>query len=110
VNELLTIEQCAKLADVSVSTIKRDILEGKLVPTRIRGAVRIAPQDWEEYLRKCRSVPTVEAGKFGFNTLGVGLAARLASTATRRSTSGGSSSRSPIIELAARRGTPSRKP
>ena len=109
-NELYTIEQCAKKADVSVSTIKRDILEGKLVATRIRSRVRIAAQDWEDYKKKCRSVPTEEAGKFGFNTLGVGLAARLGATRTPRNTSGASSSRSPIIELAARRGTPSRKP
>ena len=101
--ELYTIERCAEMADVSESTIKRDIAEGKLTATRIRGAVRISPSDWEEYLKKCRSVHTEEAGKFGCNTLGVGLAARLGLTETPRNSSAGSSSRSRIVELAARR-------
>src|SRR5438477_627963 len=54
-DELYSLDQCARKAGVSLSTIKRDVMEGRLQPTRIRGCVKIHPQDWEEYLQKCRS-------------------------------------------------------
>ena len=50
-------------ADVSLSTIKRDVLEGRLATTRIRGCVKVHPQDWEAYLQRCRSAGTVTVGK-----------------------------------------------
>jgi hypothetical protein len=54
-DELYSLQRCADLADVSLSTIKRDALEGRLVTTRIRGCVKVHPRDWEGYLQQCRS-------------------------------------------------------
>lgn len=108
-DELYTLEVCARKADVSVSTLKREIVAGRLIATRIRGTVRIAPSDWEEYTRTCRSVATAEASKFGSNTLGVGLAARLRLSRTRASSKGATATASPIIELAEQRSIRSRK-
>jgi len=108
-DELLSLEQCARKADVSVSTLKREIVAGRLVATRIRGRVKIHPRDWGEYLQQCRSVATDEASRFGSNTLGVGLAARLALTGTRRSSRGATATGSPIIELAEQRSIRSKK-
>jgi hypothetical protein len=62
-DELYSLERCAKLADVSVSTIKRDIAAGNLHTTRIRGCVKVHPQDWEAYLQKCRSAGMARDGK-----------------------------------------------
>ena len=62
-DDLYSLQECARKADVSLSTIKRDVLEGRLQPTRIRGCVKVHPADWEAYLEKCRSASTAAAGK-----------------------------------------------
>jgi excisionase family DNA binding protein len=76
-DDLYTVEQVAAKLDVSPKTIRREIAAGKLVPTRIRSAVRIAPADFEEYKKACRSVATARDGKYDFSTGDVDLAGLL---------------------------------
>ena len=106
-SELLTIEQCAAKAQCSPRTIKRQILAGKLKPTRIGSLVRIRAEDWEEYV--CRSGATEQAGKSGFSTLGDELAGLLRLAPTRSTSKRGSGAESTILELAGFRATRSRK-
>lgn len=107
--ELLTVEQCADKAQVSPRTIKREILSGKLRATRVRGSVRIAPEDWGRYLEQCRSADTGQDGKSGFNTLGAELAGLLQLAPTRSTLKRGSGSGSTILALAEHPLTRSRK-
>lgn len=108
-DELYTLEVCAKKGDVSVSTLKREIVAGRLVPTRIRGRVKIHPSDWGEYLRKCRSVNTEADMKSGFSMPAGDLADLLGAVATLPNLSGERATVSKIIALDARRPTRSRK-
>lgn len=104
-----TFAELAARVDVSEKTLKRDAAEGKLVTTRIRGRVRIAPQDWEDYLQRCRSAATARDGKSEFSTAGVGLAKLLRLDKTPLRLKAGSASGSTIIELDERRATRSKK-
>ena len=104
-----TIEEAANEAGVSTSTIKREIADGRLIPTRIRGCVRIAREDLEGYIKQCRSVPTEKAGKSDFSTTGDELAALLGDMLTPSSSRGEPATVSQIIALDDRRRTRSRK-
>jgi hypothetical protein len=106
--ELYTIEECAAKARVSPKTLRRDIADCKLITTMVRGCPRIAPNDWEEYLRKCRSDATVKDGKSAFNMPVVGLAELLQRDRTPRPLKRNSGSKSTIIALDERRATRSR--
>ena len=108
-DELYPLELCAKKADVSLATIKRDIAAGKLRPTRIRGCVKVHPRDWEEYLQKCRSVSTEKASRSAFSIPGKGLADLLGVARMLPNLSATSGTGSQIVELAAHRHTRSRK-
>lgn len=105
---LLSIADCADLAGVSDKTLRRDIHDGKLTVTRIRGRIKIAPSDWEAYLQKCRSAVTVQAGKPAFSTMGVGLEKLLGLDVMpfrgKRSSGAGST----IVNLAERRASRSK--
>jgi hypothetical protein len=105
----MSIEECADIARVSVSTIKRDIADGRLVATRYRGCTRIAVGDFEDYRKRCRSAGTVQAGKSVFSTMALDLPKLLGLTETPRNTRGASSKESQIIALADRRATRSKK-
>lgn len=104
-----TLQECADKVRVSVKTLQRDVAAGRLVTTRIRGRVRIAPSDWEAYLKQCRSVATVRDGKSEFSTGGAGLAKLLRLDRTPFRSRGGSGSVPQIVELDARRATASKK-
>ena len=106
---LLTKAEAAQRAKVSEKTITREIAAGKLTPTRIRGAVRIAAEDLEEYLKKCRSAATARPGKYVCSLPGEGLAALLGIGETLRNLNVDTPSRSKIIALDERRPTGSRK-
>ena len=108
-DELYNLEHCAKLADVSVSTIKRDVLEGRLIPTRIRGCVKIHPDDWGRYLQKCRSAGMARPGKSESKRTADASADLLEAVATLPSLSDVLDSGSKITELGAYRATRSRK-
>lgn len=82
---LLTKAEAALLARVSEKTIAREIAAGRIPATRIRGAVRIAHADLEEYLRQCRSVATVEVGKFAYSMPAGGFKSRWPVQSTRPS-------------------------
>jgi hypothetical protein len=77
--ELFSIRECAAKAKCSPKTIEREIRAGKITTTRIRGLIRVAAEDWEDYKRRCRMAPfpATAAWDFGSGSLGVGLAARL---------------------------------
>lgn len=107
--EFLTLAECAKLARVSESTIKREVRDGKLRPSRIRGRVRIARQVWERYCESCQLGNTEPAGKCEFNSPLDGLAALLRIGQTRSNTRNSSSAGSKIAVLAERRATASTK-
>ena len=54
--ELFTIAECAQKADVSVSTIKRDIADRRIAVTWENGRQYIAAKEWEAYCRAGGSV------------------------------------------------------
>lgn len=110
----LTYAAAAELAGVSVRTIKREVADGRLVPVRIRGCVRILASDLQAYLETrrapaCPSDVTAKAGKRACSTLGVGLAELLGPGRTRSSSSAAPATGSTIVELAGHRATASRK-
>lgn len=109
-SEVFTYEECAAKARVSVKTLRRDAAEGKLITTLVRGCTRIAPNDWEEYLRKCRSAATVQDGKSAFSMVAVDLAELLQRGKTPNRSKRNSGNRSTIIALDERRATRSRTP
>ena len=108
-DELYTLEVCARKAGVSVSTIKREIVCGKLVPTRVRGRVKIHPADWEGYLQQCRSVARGEDGKSGFNMPAGELADLFRAVGTLPNLSAEPATVSRIIALDGARRTRSKK-
>lgn len=99
VADALTFKQAADRVGVSAKTLQRDAAAGKLVTTRIRGRVRIALADWEEYLRQCRSAVTVKVGKSEFSTVAGDLAKLLRVDQTPYSSRAAGDSRSTIIAL-----------
>jgi excisionase family DNA binding protein len=110
----LTIPEVAAALQVSVRTVRREIDAGRLAAVKVRRLVRIPPHELDAYrsrqrIHACPSAATAKAGKLEFSTLGVGLAARLGPGRMRSTSSGSPATGSPIIELAARRGTASRK-
>ncbi len=107
--DLFTFEELADKAGVSAKTLKRDAAEGKLVTTRIRGRVRIAAPDWEEYLKRCRSAATAKDGKFAFSTGGTALAKLLRLDRTPFKSRGDCAPGSKIVALEERRHTRSKK-
>lgn len=55
-NQLMTLKQAAEQLQVNLRTIQRYISDGKLKVIRItRKNTRIAPRDWEQFLRAGRS-------------------------------------------------------
>ena len=108
-DELYSLEVCAKKAGVSVSTIKRELVAGRLAATRLRGRVKIHPQDWEAYLQKCRSAGTGKDGKSGFNGEVNASADLSAAVATLPNLSAALSKGSKIVALDERRSTRSKK-
>jgi hypothetical protein len=108
-DELYSLEVCARKADVSLSTIKRDIMEGKLTPTRIRGCVKIHPQDWGRYIEECRSAGMARVGKSESGASSQKSADLSAAIGTLPNLSAALSKGSRIIALDERRSTRSRK-
>src|SRR5688572_23071148 len=105
VSSLLTLQDCADSAQVSVKSIRRAIASGRLVATRVQGGLRIAPDDWQTYLTACRSAGTVRPLRPEFRPVDGDLVARLSLTPTRRNGRTEPEGRSKIVELAGRRGT-----
>lgn len=109
VKDALTFDQAAQRIGVSAKTLKRDAAAGKLVTTRIRGRVRIALPDWEEYLRQCRSVATVRDGKSGCSMVDGDLAKLLRLDRTPLNSKAAGANGSTIVALDERRATRLRK-
>lgn len=105
----LTLEDAAKELDVSLSTVKREIADGNLVPTHYRGCTRIAPGDLEEYRKRCRSVGTVGGGRLDSGASSRKLADLSAAIAMLPSLTDVLARESKIIALDERRTTRSRK-
>ena len=108
-DELYSLDLCARKAGVSLSTIKRDIVEGKLRATRIRRRLMIHPEDWGSYIQACRSVNMAADGKSGFSMPASDLAGLLRIVETLPNLSAERGTVSKIIALDARRHTRSRK-
>jgi hypothetical protein len=108
-DETFPVEHYAAKAKVSPRTLRREILAGNLVATRIRGAVRISPADWEEYLKKCRSVVTEKDGRYEFSTAVVDLPVLLRLGKTRCSSRADGASKPTTGERVVRLPTQSRK-
>ncbi len=108
-SEDFTIEEAAAKLRVSPSTVKREIAEGKLVPTRYRGCTRIAPQDLEEYRKKCRSAGTAGDGKSASEASSQKSADHFGVIATLPNLNAALAKGSKIVALDERRRTRSRK-
>jgi excisionase family DNA binding protein len=52
--KFLTIDEVAELLDVTPRTVRRWIESGQLVTHRVRRVVRIAPADFDTFLRQHR--------------------------------------------------------
>lgn len=109
-DEVLTVDDCARLGRVSARTIRREIAAGRIKVLRLRGRVRVTSAAWGEYLQQCRSVATVEPMRPDYSLPVDDLADLLRLTGTRRSGRRAPASGSQIVELAAHRATRSRKP
>lgn len=108
---VLTIGEAAQRLGVSTRTVRREIAAGRLVVIKIRGCVRIASEDLDQYIRgsRCQSVATVEDMRPAYSLPADDLADLLGLTATRRSGRRAPDSGSMIVELAERRATRSRR-
>jgi excisionase family DNA binding protein len=109
-SEEFTIAECAAKAKVSARTIRREIADGKIRFSKVRGCIRITAEAWEEYRRQCQYVATAEDTKPAFNMPADDLAALLGLTGTPRNGKRATATGSRIVELAAHRATRSRKP
>lgn len=52
--KLLTLQQVADSLGVSVKTVKREVDDGKLIVTPVRGSQRILEADLAAYIEKAR--------------------------------------------------------
>src|SRR5688572_8914949 len=89
--DLLSIEDCARRGGISSKTLRREIADGKLTPTLIRGRVMIAVSDWQQYIKSCQYDVTARDTKFAFSPALDALAVRLRINGTRRNTKSSSS-------------------
>lgn len=107
---MLTVAQAADQVGVSEKTLRREIADGRLATTRIRGCIRIAEHDLGEYLKQCRSESTATAGRSEYSMPGLGLAKLLGLEPTPSTLSESGNPGSRIVRLDARRATRSKKP
>jgi excisionase family DNA binding protein len=109
---MLTLPDAAKLLSVSLSTVRREVADGRLRVSKIRGCIRIAPEDLEQYCREsrqCQCANMGEGGKPAFSIPDDDLARLLGIGATLRSGKRARAGGSTIVKLDERRATRSRK-
>lgn len=116
---MFTLAQAAERLNVSIKTVRREIADGRLKVTPVRGCDRIDQLDLESYKReqrrareetRCQSVAMEKDGKSAFSLPGSALAKLLGIAATPSSSNESSGEGSPIVSLEERRATRSRKP
>jgi excisionase family DNA binding protein len=57
VDGMLTVEDVARLTQLSVCTIRAAVRAGELTATKLRGRIRVKPDDLQAWIDACRITP-----------------------------------------------------